>query len=955
MIGIQYRLTSKNISLYLFYSSLIAGLYYASGILVKPLIVPPTFAAPIWPAAGIGVAVLLLWGNKFIPALVIGEILINLKFYKLEVFSERPEMLITFGVLLLATVLRSVIGAYLVRQNLGKSNDYLTLQSVAKLLILAGLIPTFITSALSTLALSTSGTLQLESVTINFLTWWYGDTVGVFIFLPLMMVFFKKPRVIWKPRLLKTAIPVAVSFVLLIAVSFNIKNLEHKRLLDLMDNQLDVMVNSVFDSYQSEFHLSQQQSNDEIKARINTLFQQKSQEIIQLNQLNNIHFVVKYESVSPVLLLFESANKSSKNISWSASKILEFSGNRWKIEAYATSSFYTEHASWMVWWLLSVGFLFIAFLAAGLLVVTGNTLLVNSKVVDRVNEIKTLNKILSESEERYKQLVEIQPIIFWKYVVGSVKLDFVSNEAVKLLGYPKKDLINFDMIWNRLLYHKDRSRVIKEFYQGLKNQTRFTLKYRALNKEGQLLWFKDYISSQKVNGKIEVVGLKIDITKEQVSQDRIKQLAYYDTMTRLPNRVKFMEILTKEIKVAVQHGSYGAVLYLDLDRFKVLNDSMGHYFGDKLLVQIGQRLKETLRKQDVSSRFGGDEFVILLKSVAGKSYDQTCYKVHKVAKKVQEAINKPFNIDGYEFYSSFSTGITIFPENSDNADIIIQQADIAMYHSKSKGKNAISFFKKEMQESANKRLEVEKSLKNALVRKEFVMYYQPIFDDSKKVIMLEALIRWNHPTQGVIMPNQFIRIAEETRFINELSEWIIDDVFNHVALNRGENNIVLPISINISLFQFNNTQLVQILESASDKYSVDCSMITLELTETIGIDNFDDALTKLYRLKELGFRIAIDDFGTGYSSLNYLTQMPIDILKLDKSFTNDIGIKSSSETLIETIVLMAQKLDLDITVEGVETDEQFEFLKQLGCTAFQGFLFSEALPLHRIIGVSDQV
>ena len=938
----------KNINYFILCSVLIAGVYYISGLIIKPLILPPTFAAPIWPAAGIGVGVLILWGYKYIPAILIGEIFINIKFYKFDEFDDQPTLYLTYGCLLIATVIRSVLGAYLVKQELGRSNNFFTLQSIAKLFILAGVIPTFLSTVLSIFILASSNLLDESSIYINFATWWFGDSVGVFIILPLMFVLFKKPRKIWRSRLLKTLIPVSVTFILLVIIALNLKQSDNKRITQYLDNQVVTLFDVVSDNFlESNYNNPYKLPKKEFDNHITESFSKYAKHEVINHNLQNIHFVIYSVEDENQIKIFESDNIAKRYINRKVSKSFAFIGLEWKIIAYTTPEYYVNNGSWLIWWLLSIGFLFASFLGAGLMVITGNTIMIKHKVVERTKEINTLNKILINSENRYKQIVEVQPVVFWTYIIGNKNLSFISDEAVNILGYNKKELMDYNAIWTKILHPLDRERISQEFRQGIESNTRFTLKYRAVCKNGDMIWFKDFISIEEVGGKLEVVGLKIDITKDQIKEQKIKQLAFYDAMTKLPNRIRFMAYLKDAIKQSQVNQTFGAVLYLDLDRFKVLNDSMGHYFGDKLLIQISDRLRNSLSKKDVSSRFGGDEFVILI----GKqedSFENIKQKAWQASEVIKSVMKESFDIDGYSFYSSFSTGISIFPYHSNNANEIILQADIAMYASKGKGKNTISLFKKEMQQEASKRLHIEKSLKTGLLKHEFEMYYQPIFDKDKNILKLESLVRWNHPKQGLLLPNSFIKISEETGFIIELSEWIINDVFSYIDQLVKSNKKCLPISINISLFQFLNTGLIGVLRSCSKIYGIDNSLVTLELTESIGIENFDDALKKLQVLKELGFSIAIDDFGTGYSSLNYLTQMPIDTLKLDKSFVHKIGKETNSETLIETIILMANQLGLDIIVEGVETEQQLNFLINLGCKTFQGHLFSEALPVHKL-------
>ncbi len=940
-------MNSKKILLYLFYSFIIAGLYYVSVIFTKPFILPPTFAAPIWPTAGIGIGVLILWGYRYIPAIVLGEVLTYIQFYNRDAFDDYTSLIMTYGALLFATILRSTLGTYLVNHHLGKTNNYLTIQSVTKLLVFAGLIPTFISSFIATLTLYNNNLFSYDSWIINFFTWWFGDVVGICIVLPLMFLIFKKPRNIWSHRLLKTALPVVITTFLLVVVSNKIKQLELDRIIESLDHKIEILNNSVIDKFKRKNLINVKLTDTQSVDEVNNIYSNDLTEVLSKNKLQDVHFIVYSVSDIKEKLVYESSYDFSKYLLWKKSKEYYFAKHTWKIVAYPTSVFYVNNASWLIWWLTSIGFVFIALMGAGLLVITGSQIIIKNTVIKRTDEIKTLNEILQQSEKRYKQLIEIQPVIFWKHVRGEKLLEFVSNEAINILGYKKKEILNLDLVWNKIIHPNDRSKTLRDYYKGIESKKRFSLKYRAVAKNGEYIWFKDFITTRLINGKVEVIGLKIDITKDQLKEQEISQLAYYDSLTELPNRVSFRKRLNKAIIKAKSSDKNGAILFLDLDRFKVLNDSMGHYFGDKLLIQISQRLQKALSKNDVSSRFGGDEFVILINKQHQSLKDIQKHALN-IAKKIQAMIKEPFNIDGHNFFTTFSTGISLFPHNSEKADEIIQQADIAMYSSKEKGKNTISFFQNEMQVLANKKLTIEKSLKIALIRREFQMYYQPIFDQDRNILKFESLIRWNHPEEGLLTPESFIHIAEETGFINELSEWIIDSVIEQVAVWKSSDDKSVEISINISLFQFINTQIIDVLTAAIEKYNIDSQLITLELTETIGIGDFEAALIKLNKLSEMGFKIAIDDFGTGYSSLNYLNQMPIDILKLDKSFVADIGKEKNSDSLIETIILMAKQLDLELIVEGVETEDQFEFLKKRGCNKFQGYLVNPALPVNKL-------
>ncbi len=937
----------KSISRYFLYCIVIAGVYYGSSIITIPIILPPTYAAPIWPAAGIGVGVIVLWGYRYIPAIILGEILINYKFYDLSNFINQPSILLIYLPMLLAAVFRSAVGAYLVNRFIGKTSLFLSASSVLKLFLFAGLIPTLISSLFSTYILTINRIVQADDFILNFMTWWYGDSVGVFIVLPLMFLLFRKPRNIWRHRVYKTTLPVIVSFILLVFAAYYIKQFENKAIQSDLRNKLEYFTSSVLDGLQHDNHDTHTTDSSTIVEKINHLFLANSGEINKNKQLDDLMFNVSSITGASTLNLYQSGNTEKSSIK-TVSKVLQFANHEWLITASTSSKYFKNNSTWLIWWLLSIGFLFVAFLGAGLLVMTGSYIVVSKRVAKRTKEVEELNVNLIESNRRYKQLVEIQPVVIWRHTRGKKTLDFVSDEAINILGYSKSELLDLNYILNNILHTNDLERTIVEYTQGVKSGKRFTLKYRALKKDGTVVWFKDYISTRKNKGKSEVIGLKIDITIEQQRENKITQLALFDAMTKLPNRVSFMDSLEDAIKQSIANQSSGAVLYLDLDRFKVFNDSMGHKLGDKLIVQVSRRLRSVMDRNDVLSRFSGDEFVILTCNL-GASIEESTNKVEKLVAEIMNSIEKSFMISGYSFYISVSIGISMFPFHSDSPEQVVQQADMSMYVAKNQGRHGHEFYQVGMQQQANKKLQIENSINDGLLNQEFEMHYQPTVNKIGAIIGCEALIRWNHPEQGFLKPSLFISIAEELGLIISLGNWIIDDVFKSIHRWNLNNYKTIQVAINISLLQFHSDQFVDTLENKINEYNINPSQVLLEITESIGIDNIYETLTVLNQIKALGFQIAIDDFGTGFSSLNHLTQMPIDILKIDKSFIKDIEVQSKSRDLIEVIIAMANKLNLSVTVEGIESEGQFNVVKEIGCDSYQGFYFSKVITEKKLV------
>ena len=397
-----------------------------------------------------------------------------------------------------------------------------------------------------------------------------------------------------------------------------------------------------------------------------------------------------------------------------------------------------------------------------------------------------------------------------------------------------------------------------------------------------------------------------------------------------------LDRLEREIASASRHGTYGAVLYIDLDNFKTLNDSMGHYVGDLLLMHVAKRLSGCIRREDTAARLGGDEFVILF-SEEDPDMAKLTDKVMVLARRIQTELNKPYDLNGYQHHMSASIGITFFSSEMDSPDEVLKQADTAMYSAKARGRNTISFYHPDMQKHVDERLMLEKDLRTALDQHQFRLVFQPQYDDNENIIGAEALIRWTHPERGTISPVQFIPVAEENRMINAIGEWVIDE-----ACGRLEQWTELDhISVNVSPVQLQDPDFPDIVGRLLHEHPLARGRLMLEMTEGIMIGDVDATTAMLVVLRGMGVEISIDDFGKGYSSLVYLKNLPLNQLKIDQAFVNDISHDASGNIIVETIIAMAKHLKLSVIAEGVETKQQLIFLQEQGCTGYQGYYFSK--------------
>jgi len=428
------------------------------------------------------------------------------------------------------------------------------------------------------------------------------------------------------------------------------------------------------------------------------------------------------------------------------------------------------------------------------------------------------------------------------------------------------------------------------------------------------------------------------------SEEKIRYRANFDELTHLPNRSNFVEHLSEAISLGRRSSDQTALLFIDLDRFKTINDTLGHDFGDELIKQVATRIRETIRETDVVSRLGGDEFTVLLIDMVDEIHASI------IAKNILARLSEPFMLHGHEVYSSASIGITICPGDGDNAKTLLKNADMAMYEAKGQGRNTFCFFTAEMTARAQQFLELDKDMRRALMQQELEVHFQPIFElNSKALIGVEALLRWRHPDKGLILPSEFIAVAEETGLIEDIGLWVLRRACSEaLAWLQHDSHPGFYLSVNISMRQFkggfDKKQLGGILEETG----FPADKLLLEITESLLIDDDSRIKDVLAEFRKIGVRLAVDDFGTGYSALSYLRDFPVNTLKIDQSFIQDIATNRSDQRLIEAIITMAHGLELVTIAEGVETSEQDALLAELHCDMVQGYFYCEPLAANDI-------
>ena len=430
---------------------------------------------------------------------------------------------------------------------------------------------------------------------------------------------------------------------------------------------------------------------------------------------------------------------------------------------------------------------------------------------------------------------------------------------------------------------------------------------------------------------------RVKLYKE--SKEKFEEMAYYDPLTKLPNRVLFFDRLKQSIIKSKRNRTKLAVLFLDIDNFKEINDSYGHIFGDKILEIFSKRLRLAIRKSDSLGRFGGDEFVIIVEDIHDTS------SIIQITQGIEQNIQKHIEIKDKDFYITSSIGVAIYPEDGSDADTLIKNADVAMYDAKKNGRNQIVFYTKQMTEYSQYRLIMDQQIRYGIQNDEFVVYYQPIIDNQNASLAgFEALVRWNHPKHGFIMPDDFIPIAEMSSHIVGIGERVLQRVSQQVTLWHQQGFDPPFIAVNVSPKQLRSPNLTALLKKTLDSVPFRRDWLEVEITEGYAIQNLENAISKLHEIRELGISLSLDDFGTGYSSLSYLKKLPVDKLKIDRSFVRDILDDKEDRILVRAIVSFSKEMKLKIVAEGVEGIEQFTVLQQMGCTFSQGYYFGKPMP-----------
>ncbi|MES2352932.1 MAG: EAL domain-containing protein [Pseudomonadota bacterium] len=551
-------------------------------------------------------------------------------------------------------------------------------------------------------------------------------------------------------------------------------------------------------------------------------------------------------------------------------------------------------------------------------------------------ERRVVQEKLKDQEARIRRLIEsnIIGIFFWR-LDGSI--DEANDAFLQITGYSRQDLLSGHVQWVGMTPEEYRAADQLTIKQLVKTGKCTPYEKEYIRQDGSRIpilvggaFFED---SQKKG-----VGFVLNLTERKQAEERIRFMAHHDALTGLPNRILLQDRITQALTSARRTGTQVAVIFIDLDDFKRINDSLGHDIGDRLLQMVAIRFQECVREGDTVARLGGDEFVLSAPSLINSN------DAALVARKALEALRLPFMVDRHELHLSGSIGISLYPGNGPDVETLMRAADTAMYHAKIRGRNNYQFFTPKLNESAHQRLAMENRLRHALTSDEFMLYYQPQIDmASGTIFSSEALLRWQQPGTSPMSCGAFISIAEETGLIVPLGEWALRQACKQLKHWHDLGYPNLRVAVNLSPRQFHQTNLPNTIEQILDEVGLTADNLDLEITESILLQRSDDNIDFLKRLSDMGIQISIDDFGTGYSSLSYLQHYPVNALKIDQSFVGGITRNSHNRALVTAIIAMARSLDLKVLAEGVETLEQIDFLMEHGCSSAQGFYYSEAV------------
>ncbi|MBU0690133.1 MAG: EAL domain-containing protein [Gammaproteobacteria bacterium] len=959
----------SNLSGYLLKVLLLASAYFVTGRLGLDIPYVGSQITLYWLPTGIAVAALLRWGGRYWPGIFIGAALVN--------FSINPSLLLAVGIAL-GNTLAPLLAMWLLQRT--KFNLDLTHpKDIAKLIpaAFAGML----VSALNGIGmLLIAGAIPLEAALRAFISWWMGDAVGVLLATPLLLTvnrssllflmqrqgellawfslmlalswiafidntgdhnlplaFLPFPLIVWAGmRFGMTGSPLAVVLLSYIAAwstsldrgPFSLHGAQGLFLLWAFMITLAVVgliITALWNAHRKSEY------------RSNLLLDSVSNGVWGLDTQGNTIFVNA---------------AAGKMLGYSTSELMGKPMHATVHHSYPDGSPYPRdacpmHATFQDGMVRTVA-------DEVLWRKDGSSFPVEYSSTPLYNEGELVGSVVvfQDITER-KAAEELQRIAAAAFETheaimitdANANLIRVNKAFEEITGYFQEEVIGKNP--RMLSSGRQDQAFYTEMWEHLLAQGSWTGEIWDKRKNGEIYpkWLT-ITAIKDSNGKTTgYVATFSDISLRKKAEDEIYSLAFYDHLTKLPNRRHLIDRITQSQSISARSKHYGALLFLDMDRFKILNDTLGHDVGDMFLIEVARRLRQCVRDMDTVARIGGDEFVVLIEEI-GLDAEDASQKVALIAEKVRTSLSAPYLLDNHEHHSSSSIGVCLYRGNEAAIDILLKYADMAMYQAKESGRNAVRFYDPAMQQAVETRAALEADLRHAITDKQLHLYYQIQVDNERRPIGAEALIRWIHPQRGMVSPMQFIPIAEESSLILDVGQWVLETACQQLSQWRKlEQTKDLTLAVNVSAAQFKKHDFVNNVAALLNIHNIVPDRLKLELTEAVVLDDVADVVTKMHALKALGVRLSLDDFGTGYSSLSYLKQLPLDQIKIDQSFVRDIGTDPSDAVMVQTIINLAESFRLNVIAEGVETEPQLNFLRQNGCMAYQGYLFSKPVPL----------
>ncbi|MDQ1835093.1 bifunctional diguanylate cyclase/phosphodiesterase [Massilia scottii] len=928
----------------------LALLYYIAARLGLRMALAPGYAAPIWPAAGIALAAVLILGNRVAPGVWLGSLLANvaISFDASGTASLVKSLLLPASIAVGAT-LQAIAGACLIRRFVGFPTPLDRVEDVIKFLGLGGPVSCVISASMGTSAVLLAGMLPANAYAITWSVWWSGDAIGVLVATPLVLTWFGQPQAIWRRRRKTVALPICLAFALIVVVFIGAKEpyFSPSHLLlawSVLAGGLAftgvlgafLLVTSghamLFEQLLAQrTHDLERTRKAEQAARQLAAIVTSSDDAIIGKTLDGI--VVSWNAGAERMYGYTAGEMLGQptsriippELADEMAAILERLRRGERIEHLETVHVRKDGRS------IDVS------LTTSPIRDAEGRVTGASAIARDISERKRAEEALRDREARIRRLVDANIVgIFIGDLSGRIS---EANDAfLRISGYSREDVLAGSFRWTAitpLQYDAADEHALEE----LRTTGRCTpYEKEYLRKDGSRI--PVLISSALFEGpQQEGVSFVLDLSERKLADERIHHMADHDALTGLPNRTLLQDRMHQAIAFAHRNRRRVAILFIDLDYFKNINDSLGHHIGDHVLKMAAMRLQQCLREGDSVARLGGDEFVLIL-PLPGDSSDAA-----RVAQKALDSLAQPFSVGLNQLHLGGSIGISLYPDDGLDVDALMRAADTAMYHAKEMGRGNFKFFTAELNRAVQQRLDVGQRLRQALAQDEFILHYQPQVEmESGIIFSAEALLRWQPPGKQPISCGDFIGNAEESGLIVPIGEWVLRQACRQLKTWRDAGHPKLKMAVNLSPRQLEQANFCSLVGQILNEAGIPATALELEITESILMQRSEYNLAMLTRLSDMGIQLSVDDFGTGYSSLAYLQRFPVHSLKIDQSFVRDIGKDQNDTALVTAIIAMAASLRLGVIAEGVENLQQTQFLLAHGCHAAQGYYYSKAVP-----------